>query len=347
MTLLSILSRKRASFSLLFFLFLVSCNQNPVSKPAFQYAGATMGTTFSVKITQLPETVQQEQLPAHIDQILIQVNARMSTYQQNSELSILNRNPSTDWISCSEDLLQVLNEAQRISQLSDGGFDVTVGPLVNLWGFGSQMKTNQPPDTNKIESHLQRIGYKKLTIRQSPPAIKKQHADINIDLSALAKGFGVDQLADYLESLGIHDYMVEIGGELRVKGKNAQGQFWRIAVEKPDPTQRTVQNILSLNNIAIATSGDYRNFFEADGQLFSHTLDPRTGQPVTHNLASVTVLSEQAMTADAIATAMMVLGNNAGYKLAQAQQWAVLFITREEGHFTTLETSPFTALIHR
>lgn len=325
--------------------FLFGCgSQEPEVKPEFQYSGMTMGTTFSVKITRLPDTVKPPQLQTVIDRILTRVNAQMSTYLENSELSTVNQSASTDWLACSDSLFQVITEAQRISELSNGAFDITVGPLVNLWGFGPHDKAGQQPASADIESGLQRVGYKKLKIRQIPPAIKKQLPNLYIDLSALAKGYGVDQVADFLEALEVSHYMVEVGGELRVKGKNPKEEFWRIAIEKPNPGQRSVQSILSLKNIAIATSGDYRNFFESDGQRFSHTIDPRTGYPVKHELASVTVLNEKAMTADAVATAMMVLGVEAGYTLAEEQQWAVFFIAREEGKLITKETSAFTEI---
>ncbi len=302
-------------------------------------SGATMGTTYSVKLLEMPEGMAPEQLRTEIDRILAQVNQRMSTYDPQSELSRFNGNESSDWIDISPELLTVIQEALRVSRLTDGAFDVTVGPLVNLWGFGPEMKEDRIPSEQAIAQTLARVGHERIHFRDAPPGLKKERADIYIDLSAIAKGYGVDRVADYLDSLGSANYLVEIGGELRGKGHNPKQIPWRIAIEKPLPGQRTIERVVEIENGGIATSGDYRNFFVQNGQRYSHALNPHTGWPVRHELASVTVIDETAMAADAMATALMVMGPTAGLELAEAQRLAALFIVIDGDEFQEKGTS--------
>jgi thiamine biosynthesis lipoprotein len=216
-----------------------------------------------------------------------------------------------------------------------------VGKLVNLWGFGVEPMNFTVPDTGLLQQTLAATGYQHLSINPSTAEIKKAIPQLYLDLSAIAKGYAVDQVALLLEKQGIQDYMVEIGGEIRLKGKNISGNGWNIAIEKPTSAQRMIQKIVSISNTAMATSGDYRNFFESNGIRYSHTLDPRTGRPIHHQLASVTILSDTAMTADGLATAMMVLGENEGYQLAQQHAIAALFIIKTADGFVEKSTSAF------
>ncbi|MEE8261121.1 MAG: FAD:protein FMN transferase [Gammaproteobacteria bacterium] len=300
-----------------------------------------MGTTYTVKVADAPTDLSQDQLQAAIERVLEKVNDQMSTYRADSELSKLNSNNSTQWIDSSTDLLTVVEEALRVSRLTDGAFDVTVGPLVNLWGFGPDKQENQVPTQQQVTDAMSRVGYTNISTRRLPPAIRKTRRDIYIDLSAIAKGYGVDKIAEHLESLGVHNYLVEIGGDLRAKGHNAEGTPWKIGIEKPVPEQRAVQLIIQLQDQGMATSGDYRNFFEKDGQRFSHTINPRNGMPITHNLASVTVLSPTAMGADAMATALLVMGPETGYMLAKRERLAAYFINRTADGFVDRSTLQF------
>ena len=212
------------------------------------------------------------------------------------------------------------------------------------------------PGTRKIEGDRRtetyrfllmplRTGYEKLEYRLDPPALRKLHPELTIDLSALAKGYGVDVLAEYLEEVGVQDYMVEIGGEIRARGTNPDGQVWRIGIEKPEPGgQRSVYEALPLEDLGMATSGDYRNYYELDGERLSHTIDPRTGRPITHKLASVTVLHEECAFADAYATALNVLGPERGYELAVSLKLPALFIVRVDDRFEEKATPAFQAL---
>lgn len=327
-------------FILLF--LLIGCNeQNSVPPYAFEYSDGIMGTSFSIKATHLPEAIKAETLKTQIKDKLALLNAELSTYEKKSALSLFNQSEQTDWQKVPSALLTVLIEAQRISQLSTGAFDISVGKLVNLWGFGVEPMHFSRPNEKRLTEILATTGYQHLLIDTETLTIKKQIPELYLDLSAIAKGYAVDQVALVLENQGIDDYMVEIGGEIRLKGKNNTGGAWRIAIEKPTPEKRAIQKVVAISNIAMATSGDYRNFFEVDGIRYSHTIDPRTGRPIKHQLASVTILSESSMTADALATAMMVLGEKKGYQLAEQHKIAALFIIKTADGFVEKSTSAF------
>ena len=317
-----------ATASMLMVLPLSACNREAHTDGLFRFTGQTMGTSYTVKMGDLPEGGDRSKIHAGIDQILERINSRMSTYREDSELTLFNRNKTTDWVEVSSETVFVVHEALRISRLTDGAFDITVGPLVNLWGFGPGSPSESLPDDNAIQTALESVGYEHLHVQDSPPALRKDRPDVQIDLSAIAKGYAVDQLAEYLESIKIGNYLVEVGGELRGKGEKAQGKPWKVAVEKPVPHERTILHVLHLGSQAMATSGDYRNFFVQNAQRFSHTINPRTGQPVTHQLASVTVVTPSCMEADALATGLMVLGPKAGHELAIREKLPALFITR-------------------
>jgi thiamine biosynthesis lipoprotein len=238
----------------------------------------------------------------------------------------------------------VVREALRISEASGGAFDVTVGPLVNLWGFGPEDRPRRVPDERAIEERRAAVGYRKLAVRMSPPAVKKDAPELSCDLSALAKGYGVDTVAEYLDACGMRNYMVEVGGEVRAKGKNGQGIPWRIGVERPGGPGGLLK-VIRISGHALATSGDYRNYFEEDGVRYSHTIDPRTGRPIAHALGSVTVIHRSCMVADGMATAINVLGPQAGYDLAVRQKLPVLMVVREGDGFTETMTPWFEAFL--
>ncbi len=322
---------------------LSACNQYS-ERYQFVHGGPTMGTSFSIKVPHLPKTVDADQLKADIDRHLNEINGTMSTYLEDSELSQFNGKLSTDWQPVSAALFAVLKQAQQISVLSGGAYDVTIGPLVNLWGFGPDPMVFEAPADDLVNRKLNEIGYTHLKLRDDPLAVKKDIPELYLDLSSLAKGYAVDRIGELLEANKITDYLVEIGGEIKLKGNNINGKPWRIAIEKPAADKRMIQRILPITDIAVATSGDYRNFFEHNGVRFSHTIDPRTGRPITHKLASVTILRHTTMEADALATALMVLGPERGFQLAEQQQMAALFIVKSDGGFVEKSTSAYTEL---
>ncbi len=329
---------------MLLVLFVVACDRKAV-EAQFHYAGLALGTSFSVKISRMPEGIDPAWLKDQIDLKIDEIDRSMSTYRQDSELSSFNHSRITEWQPVSEALAKLVLEALEISHWSGGAFDVTVGPLVNLWGFGPDPKSQQTPPDAMIAAARERVGYDKLAVRLQPPALAKRIPDLYVDLSAIAKGYAVDNVALHLEGLGIHDYMVEIGGELCLKGLSPRGGPWRIAIERPVAKVREVEKILALTNISVATSGDYRNYFEIEGRRFSHTIDPRTGRPITHRLASVTVLSHTTRHADALATALMVLGPEVGFARAEKENIKALFIVKNDDGFVERPTSAFTGYL--
>lgn len=302
-----------------------------------------MGTTWSVTLTALPEDASRQSLQDGVETVLTRINGQMSTYLPASDLSRLNQAPGGEWVAVPPDLIAVMQEAGRINRLSGGAFDVTVGPLVNLWGFGPQVKEPQVPIAEALQAARKTVGFEHLRLRREPPAVWKEHDQVYVDLSAIAKGYAVDDVADYLIAQGVSDYLIEIGGEVRAKGLNPEGQPWRIGIEKPNPGQREVQTILALDDMALASSGDYRNYFELEGRRYSHTIDPRTARPVEHGLASVSVLHTSCMTADALATALLVLGPERGFTLAESNDIAALFILPAQDGYTERATTALSA----
>ncbi|MBK1702218.1 FAD:protein FMN transferase ApbE [Thiococcus pfennigii] len=309
--------------------------------PLLEVTGPTMGTFYSVKVARPPAELRTETLRETVTAVLDQVIAEISTYDPTSELSRLNADPTTDWVPVSAELLDVVAEGQRISELSGGAFDITVGPLVNLWGFGPEHRDGTVPDAAAIAAALERVGYDKLALRAEPPAIRKARGDIYIDLSALGEGQGAARVASALEARGVTDYMVAIAGAIRVRGHNAKGAPWAIAIEEPTPGRRSVHRIIEISDGALSTSGDYRNFFEEGGQRYSHEIDPKTGRPIAHSLASVTVVDADATRADGLATALMVMGEARGPALAEAEQIPAYFIVREDAGFRVVSTAAF------
>lgn len=302
-----------------------------------------MGTSYSLvfyypeKSTKVFNKDSTLQLKKSVELRLEQIEQSMSTYRPDSELSMLNKAQVEEWIKLSPELFTVIETANEISVLSEGAFDISVGSLVNLWGFGPGFSLQNIPKKEVIDTLLrEKVGYQYLEIDKKQTSVKK-HKALYLDLSAIAKGYAVDQIALLLDQQGIQNYLVEIGGELRASGQKSDQQSWHVAVEKPflDPLAkvREADSVLILDNIAIASSGDYRNFFEVDGRIYSHTIDPSTGWPVKHNVASVTVLNESCMRADALATAFTVMGLDASMRYANEHKLGVLILLRSEKGF--------------
>ena len=283
--------------------------------------GMTMGTTYTVKAVEAGRDLPRATIA---DTIFAIDKVYMSTYAPDSELSRFNRWASQEAFPLSQDTLAVFAIALEVSRQSGGAFDVTVGPLVSAWGFGPE--ESAPPDEAALPALRERVGYDKLLIDPVAGTAAKERPDIYCDLSAVAKGYAVDAVARLLDAQGYKNYMVEVGGEVRTAGKNRFGEAWQIAVEKPVGEGRSVQRIVPLSGQAVATSGDYRNFYEKDGLRLSHTIDPRTGRPVSHGLASVSVIHAECAWADAYATALMVLGPDEGYRFAVDHGIAAFFI---------------------
>lgn len=311
---------------LLSWLVVASCDWGSPDT-AIRVTGSTMGTSYELKLVPNPgQTVPAELIKHRAEELLDRINQQLSTYDPNSELSRFNRNPSTGWVPVSPELYAVVSEGLRMSELTQGAYDITVGPLVNAWGFGPTPRQERAPSEQAIMEARALVGYWYLHAHPQTPALQKDHSDLYVDLSSLAKGYAVDRLAELVEANGIHNYLVSIAGDLRAKGHNGKGQPWTVAIERPVPGQRAVERLIQISHHAVSTAGDYRNFFEEQGRRYSHIIDPRTGRPVLQTLASVTVISLSDMAADAIDTALMVLGAEDGWRLATEHRLAAFFI---------------------
>ena len=308
-------------------------------------SGPTMGTRYNVKVVGSLAEAERTAIGRDVERVLAEVDLAMSTYKQQSELSRLNRHPAGPAFHASPGLREVLVEARRIHALSGGAFDVTVGPLVNRWGFGPDRKRPVPPDDAELATLRARVGDAHLV--WTGETLTKARDDVYVDLSAIAKGYGVDRVAAAIDARGHDAYMVEVGGEVRVRGLNPDGRPWQIGVERPVGGEgQPLQRVLSLRDVSLATSGDYRNYYEVDGRRVSHTIDARTGRPITHALASVTVIHPSCMTADALATALSVLGPDEGEALARREDLAVMLLVRgPDGRFEERLTPRFKALL--
>jgi FAD:protein FMN transferase len=314
-----------ATWLLPFLFVLAACSGEP---EVWRFEGATMGTSYHVTVVEPPPPVAQAVVQSAIERELEQVNARMSTYRADSEVSRFNRVEAGSWFEVSPQTAEVVSAALAFHALSGGAFDITVGPLVDLWGFGAgSVEHGRVPDPDSIAAAAANTGSAAIAVRHQPPAISKS-APREIDLSAIAKGYGVDRVALSLQELGLQNYMVEVGGEVRTAGRNPQGNSWRIGIESPELLHGNVAKAIQISGESLATSGDYRNFFESAGKRFSHTIDPRTASPVSHDLVSVSVVATDCMTADALATAINVLGPDEGMALAERESIAVYMLVR-------------------
>lgn len=300
-----------------------------------------MGTTFSVKLVAPPPGLDSRELQLAVEAELQAIEQTMSTYLAGSELSRLNSNRSSGEIEVSPALCSVIDAALTLSHYTKGAFDITVGPLVNAWGFGPEGSVAEPPERARIERLRQDTGYEYLAADCSTPSIRKDKPGLYLDLSGYAKGYAVDQLARILDARELSNYIVEVGGELRMRGHNASRESWAIAIERPRQDGRSVQSVVRLTDQAVATSGDYRNYFEYDGVRYSHTIDPLTGSPVTHSVASVTVIADSAAYADAIATALLVLGPVDGLAFAERENIAAYFLMHADDRIAESMTRRF------
>lgn len=305
-----------------------------------------MGTTFTVKVvTSQLDAPRVDGLRKTIETTLAAVDAKMSHYRPDSEISRFNQFHATTPFAMSPDTVSVIGQAVEISRLSGGAFDITVAPLVDAWGFGPAGPVTAVPSEVAIARLRHRVGYTQLEIDRETSTIRKHHPGITGDLSAIAKGHAVDRVATALVEVGMNNYLVEVGGEVRAGGHNETGAVWRVAIERPRVGTSTVQRVVELTNRALATSGEYRNFYELDGQRVSHTIDPRSGRPITHQIGSVSVVAERCVQADGLATALEVLGLAEGYPIAVEHGWAALFVVRNaDGTFREHPTPAFTAL---
>ncbi len=331
-------------FSLLVLLHLTGCDRG-AGLHTLNVSGETMGSFYNVKLaaprSQLPD---QTQVKALAEQVFDGIIASMSTYEPDSELSRLNRSESEDWQAVSKPLFEVVALSQEVSQASGGAFDITVAPLVNLWGFGPGERTRRAPSAEDIAAVKANTGFQKIHLDHEKRMLRKP-TGLTMDLSAVAKGYAADLLADRLVEEGFANVMVEVGGELSLRGLSPRGEPWRIGIEMPNyklfAAPQSPSQTVALTNMGMATSGDYRNYYEVDGVRFSHTIDPITGRPVDHALASVTVLARTCALADAWATALNVLAPERAMEIADRQGIMAYFIVRVGDGFETRSSAAF------
>ncbi len=311
-----------------------------------QFSGQTMGSSYVVKLAGAAlSAARLEALRADVHAALEGVDRSMSLYRADSDLMRFNRHAAQAPLALSKDLYTVLAAAQQVSELSQGAFDVSVAPLVHAWGFGPARHTVVPA-AEQVAARRAAVGWRGLRLNAGQRTASKSHAGLQADLGGIAKGHGVDLAALALESAGMENYMIEVGGEVRTRGRNAQGRAWQIGIEEPDAMPQRARSVVPLSGQSLATSGDYRIYFEHAGRRYSHEIDPRTAAPISHGLASVSVVADSCMRADALATALIVMGPERGLALAQQLALPALFIVRDlRGGLRDIATPAYAALV--
>ena len=314
----------------------------PAAASVAQFSGMTMGGGYSVKLVAPDQELAA--VRSAVQGALDAVDWRMSLFREDSELVAFNRARSGEPFALSDDLYRVFGAALAASRQTGGAFDMTVAPLVERWGFGTAPGRRVPSPAALVEARA-RLGWQSLSLDDVTRTVTKTRPNVHADLGGIAKGYGVDRVATTLDALGIHRYMVEVGGEVRTRGVNGAGAPWQIGVEEPDAMPQRARHVVPLSGRAMATSGDYRNYFEQGGRRYSHEIDPASGAPIAHALCSVTVVADECMRADALATALIVMGTQRGLAFAEAEGIAALFIERiAPGQHRDRATSAFLAL---
>jgi len=310
----------------------ISCNKSGLI--IYKINGFTMGTTYSIKISNYNLSFKPDlkSLKISVDDELKRINEIFSTYIPDSDISKFNSYKKTDWFKTSEELINLVDIALNISKQSDGYYDITVGPLVNLWGFGPKNPMREVPKKSVINDLLKIVGYKRIKVNKKLNQIRKEIPDIYIDLSSIAKGYGVDKISDLLLKKGFKNFLVEIGGEVKTNGVKSERDDWLVGIASPN-NGFSINKVIKLKNMSMATSGDYRNYFEKNGIRYSHTINPKTGYPIRHKLASVSVVNKSCTLADAYATAIDVMGEEKGMKFANKNKLAVYMILRKNKGF--------------
>ena len=303
-------------------------------------SGPTQGTTYHIKVAGTPTEVDADAVRRAIDAVLANIDSEMSTYRNDSAVSRFNAEQSTEWVEVPVGLARIVDVALKVSERSGGAFDITVAPLVGAWGFGATGEPETLPSAAEIAGLRERIGYHRLEARFEPAALRKLVPTLTIDLNGIAPGYAVDRLAERFQALGLRNFMIDIGGEVLARGRNAAGDAWRIAVERPEDSAPEPFAIIELADRSVTTSGEYRHYFERAGQRYSHTIDPRTGHPIVAR-GSVAVVGTTSTEIDAWATALNVLGPEEGLRLANANGLAAMYIVVDGGKLTARKSDTF------
>lgn len=311
------------------------------SEPVEEFGGPTMGSTYTVKYVRSKDSPSVELLKRETDAILSGVDVQMSTYRDDSAIEQFNQAPAGTCQAMPDGVLELVDAGRVLHEQSQGAFDLTLEPLLNLWGFGPKARAEKVPSAEQLTAARARVGMQHL--RRDGQQLCKE-VDVQVDFNSIAAGYAVDKLVQRFTELGVTSYMVEVTGELKAAGKKPDGQPWRIGLEAPQDGQRVAQRVLAVDGYGISTSGDYRNYFEEKGQRYSHTLDPLTGAPITHKLAAVTVADKSTLRADGLSTVLMVMGTERGLAFAERMGIAAFFVTREGDAFVTQTTQAFEQL---
>lgn len=325
---------------------LVACAAEPAGPQLDVFRGEAFGTSWEVSVVSDGLTPERRvELSGKIEATLDRVDALMSHYREDSELSRFNRSEGTEPFPVSPETLEVLLVAQEVGALSGGALDVTVAPLVNAWGFGPGPRPETLPNDERVAALLELVGPDRIVVDPAASTVARTRPGVSLDLSAVAKGYGVDLVSETLAAEGLANVLVEVGGEVRAAGRSSRGGAWRIGVELPEAGLPALHDVVLLTDHALATSGEYRNFRIVDGVRASHTIDPRTGRPIHHTLASVSVIDDTCARADALATALNVLGPEEGWALATERDLAAQFLVADgEGGFEDRRTPAFERL---
>ncbi len=318
-----------------FLLLLTACNQGPILE---RLGGPTMGSSYSIQYVREPGGPAPEQVQAAVETILGDIDQHYSTYRADSVVSLFNQLPANQCLALPPDMLELVNLGQHMAEQSDGAFDLTVEPLLNLWGFGPHARHEQVPDPQALAQVRQRVGYRHLHIKGQ--ALCKD-APVQLDFNSMAAGHAVDLIAARLQAMGVTRFVAEATGELKAVGRKPDGSPWRIALELPREDRQIARQIIPVNGLSVSTSGDYRHYFEQNGRRYSHAFDARLGRPVQHDLAAVTVLHASALQADGYSTLLLILGPERGWDFALAHGLAAVLVTRAEGGFVSRATPAF------
>ncbi|KAA5843467.1 FAD:protein FMN transferase [Pseudomonas chlororaphis] len=306
------------------------------------FGGPTMGSTYSVKYVRRAGLAAPSEVQAQVERILAEVDRQMSTYRSDSDIERFNDLPANSCQAMPAAVLRLIEIGQQLSRDSQGSFDLTVEPLLNLWGFGPQGRGEAVPSDTALAQVRQRVGYTHLRIEGDQLC---KDAAVEVDFNSIAAGHAVDRIAARLAEMGIDSYLVEATGELKAVGRKPDGSAWRIALEEPRDDRQLAERVIAVDGYGVSTSGDYRNYFQRDGQRYSHAFDARTGRPVEHGLASVTVIHPAAVMADGLSTLLLILGPERGWDYAEKHDIAAFFVIRADTGFVTRSNRAFDRLL--
>ena len=320
---------------------ILSCSED--KKYNIELKGNTMGTYYLVSLVDVPKNLSKKEIEIEIKNTLLEANKILSNWDKSSEISKLNNNKTIKPIQISNELFDVVSEANSINIKSNGYFDITLDPLIELWGFGySKGKIiERVPNKDKIRDTLTLVNQNLLLEINSNNQLIKKNKNVRLNLSAIGKGYGIDLIGKKLDYLNINNYIIDIGGDIFAKGHNKNNKDWVVGIENPKLNEKLIKEIVNVSNKGVATSGEYKNYFSKDGTKYSHIINPKNGMPITHSTKSVTVVDKNAMSADGWATALIAMGSEVGLKVAEKEKIAVMFIDQVEDKLLKIKSSEF------